>query len=79
MNKIDQADYAVWKSNFGKTDAGTAGAGAGAGAEAAGVPEPSSAVLLLTAAFFWKLSWLWKKWKSHARIVDCTAIHNFER
>jgi hypothetical protein len=45
MGVIDQADYAFWKSRFGATS----GAGAGSLSGAA-VPEPPTAVLLLSAA-----------------------------
>jgi hypothetical protein len=40
---IDQADYDIWKMNFGKTS--------GSGAALASVPEPASARLLVVALF----------------------------
>ena len=49
-NKIDQADYNVWKTNFGAH----AGSGSGTGANAT-VPEPTTLVLLMFAAAGWCL------------------------
>jgi phosphatidylinositol-3-phosphatase len=52
-----QADYDVWRSNFGKT---AQGAGSGSGASgSAGVPEPTTLVLLIFSASGLYLQRLW--------------------
>jgi cyclophilin family peptidyl-prolyl cis-trans isomerase len=42
---VDAADYTVWRNTYGQT--GGPGAGSGSGLESFGVPEPSSAALIL--------------------------------
>lgn len=49
---INMNDFLVWRNHFGLKSASSAGAGAG-GVTGAGVPEPSSAVLVVLAALVW--------------------------
>jgi hypothetical protein len=48
---IDEADYEVWRANFGRTvSAGGSGAGGGGVGTTSAVPEPASATLILAGA-----------------------------
>ena len=47
---VNQADYTIWKNNFGETAGGVSGSGSSVPGVAGVVPEPGSFLLLAIAA-----------------------------
>ena len=59
---VNQADYTIWKNNFGETAGGASGSGSSAPGSSGAVPEPRSFLLLAigaTVAFFSRYRSTW--------------------